>query len=68
MAFAAGYVPDWKNALVDYEEFFGKRQSPSMRFKGGGCTLEQEVAHRWMGCHVIQRAGRLLKMYVCTPI
>jgi len=67
MALAADdYLPDWKNALVGYEGFFDKGQSPSMRFKEEGYALGQELAHRWMGCHVIQRAGRLLKMYACS--
>lgn len=59
MSFLAGI--SWKNALVDFETFFAQGRSPSQR--EGGLELREELLFRYLGAHLIQRAGRLLKMY-----
>lgn len=50
----------WTNPLVEYRAFFLQGNSPSQ--KEGGMTLERELECRFFGSHLIQRAGRLLKM------
>ena len=50
---------DWLNATVSYDGSFVKGQSPSQR---DGLTLEEERQFRYLGAHLVQRAGRLLKM------
>lgn len=54
----------WTNTIVSYEDFFKTRGSPSQR---DGLSLEAETQFRYMGCHLVQRAGRLLKMYGAAP-
>lgn len=51
---------DWINPIVNYHEFFLAGQSPSSK---EGISLEEELQCRRITCHVVQRAGRLLKMY-----
>lgn len=63
MSFLAGI--SWKNALVDFEKFFAQGGSPSQR--EGGLELSEELLFRYLGAHLIQRAGRLLKMYASAP-
>jgi hypothetical protein len=50
---------DWLNPLVDYDSFFVNGQSPSQKEDVG---WEEETHYRYIGSHLVQRAGRLLKM------
>lgn len=50
----------WENATVDYETFFVQgKGNPS---RADDVSLEEELHRRYLGAHMIQRAGRLLKM------
>lgn len=53
----------WKRELLSYEEVFlsGNIHTPSK--VEGQTLLSTELSYRFLGCHLIQRAGRLLKMY-----
>ncbi|PJF17514.1 hypothetical protein PSACC_02635 [Paramicrosporidium saccamoebae] len=50
---------DWLNPLVDYNAFFVAGQSPSQK---EDMRWEEETRYRYIGSHLVQRAGRLLKM------
>lgn len=51
---------DWSNSIVGYDAFFKNGNSPSQL---EGMSWEEESKYRYLGSHLIQRAGRLLKMY-----
>jgi hypothetical protein len=55
--------PDWMNVLIDYDEVFGDNArglTPSA--KDDHIPIHMEKHHRYLGCHLIRRAGRLLRL------
>jgi hypothetical protein len=51
---------DWLNPITDHTEFFVEGKTPSQR---DGLLLVEELRFRYVGSHLVQRAGRLLKMF-----
>lgn len=59
----------WKGEVLDYDRVFALGEIPTPSRAKDLVTLPTELSYRFLGCHLIQRAGRLLKMCLaCAPL